>query len=120
MRQHRFLLYPAGAPGAGLLIMRISVTAFLLHRAVTGFPPATPAAVALSLLACLVAVGLFMRTGACCAAIAAGLMAYGENSWLTNGLLANLLDASVLAIVGPGAFSLDANLFGRKTVRLTG
>jgi putative oxidoreductase len=120
MKQHRFLLYPAGAPGIGLLILRLSVAAFLLTHALVTFEPFSPEAVLLIGLACLIGLGVWTRTISIISATIAVWLGANCEMALMSGLAAHGLDAVVLAICGPGAFSFDARLFGRATVHLPG
>lgn len=119
MKRHRFLLYPAGMPGTGLLILRISVLVFLLSFSGDRFTTVSLEAIMIDMIACLIGFGLFMRTAACMS-VAVACVEYGMEQAISTGLLAHVLDAIVLAICGPGAFSLDAKLFGRATVHIPG
>jgi hypothetical protein len=117
MKRHRFLLYPAGMPGTGLLILRASIFIFLLSLSADSFVSVSLAAIVIDMIACLVGLGLLTRTAACMSVAVAGFeCAVGQI--ISTGLLAHILDAVVLTICGPGAFSLDAKLFGRTTVHM--
>jgi hypothetical protein len=106
--------FPGGMPGAGLLLLRLSVAASLI----AGLGPVVEAPGWKQCLALLIAVGLCvgfrtrLLTGLCIAAAASELALGGDVTIL--GIL--LVDAAALALTGPGAFAADARLFGRRTV----
>lgn len=118
MRRHRFLLFPAGAPGAGLLLLRLSVTIFLATYPAGRFAKDDWQPFAFYLLAFAIGTGLRTRSAATIAMILAVVAFAAGGPDLNGAFIAHAIDALVLAIVGPGAFSLDARLFGRTTVRL--
>jgi hypothetical protein len=115
--QRLFSMFPPGLPGIGLLLLRISVAIGLLlegygHRQV-GWIHATAVLLSITLFAGYVTP----------IAAAAGLLFHGL-IWLTSGggsaaiLSIVSLDITALALLGPGAYSVDASLFGRRVVVL--
>ena len=112
-----FLAFPGGGAGVGLLALRLSVagsfTAMLLG---SGEVPAW-----MLFLAILVSIGL---CAGFLARVLAGLSILAAITTLVIQAPApvlavlNLADAIALAMIGPGAFSVDARLFGRRTVVL--
>jgi hypothetical protein len=111
-------MFPAGGPGIGLLLVRVSVAAgiFLggpmqtagsyarsdvvlcaVLDAALGFGLLTPLT---ALLGCVLAIVDATRLGAMQAPIA----------------LLTMVNAIALGLLGPGAYSLDARLFGRRVV----
>src|SRR5688572_27533349 len=112
-----FLAYPGGGAGVGLLLLRLSVagsfTAMLLgSRDLPAW---------MLFLAILVSIGL---CAGFLARLLAGLSVLAAVTTLVVQSVApalailNLADAIALAMIGPGAFSVDARLFGRRTVVL--
>lgn len=96
--QRLFSSFPDGRAGAGLLILRITVAAGILVQ--TG-----------SAMALVVAVPLvagFMTPAAAVVAAAIALL-YDAPSVVAAVAVA-------LALLGPGAFSVDARLFGRREI----
>jgi uncharacterized membrane protein YphA (DoxX/SURF4 family) len=121
--QRLFSTFPNSWPGVGLLLLRSSLGIALIHFAIAGFAaePSEPAAFAQNLLAG--AGGIFLLSGLW-TPVVAGLVAL-EEIWkvlslhrplgqpaLIHVFLAVL--AVCVAMLGPGAWSIDARLFGRK------
>jgi hypothetical protein len=112
-------MFPPGLPGLGLLILRVSVAIALLleqygHR--PGLPHWVLAVVILlSLTLCL---GFLTPLAA-----VLGLVFHGLN-WYTLGAQSAsmaaivFVDAVALALLGPGGYSIDSLLFGRRIVIL--
>src|SRR5579859_4850026 len=116
--QRLFSMFPAGSAGAALLILRLSVagTVLLAIRPLEGLvPPA--AAIALT-----ATIALALCPGVCtplsCAAallIHVGLLV--RSCGLGSAVI--IIHASMalsLLMLGPGAYSADARLFGRRLV----
>lgn len=103
-------MFPAGAPGFALLVLRNCIAFALAHCA---FPAGWQHFVFLGLLSTL-CIGLMTPAGCVLAAISVvGWAVYfGELHDAT--VIVVVLSTLSLAIVGPGAFSIDARLFGRR------
>ena len=109
-------MFPQGGPGVALLLLRLSVAAILLLDA------AKCSGVSSILLLCAVAVLMSLSLGigfltpylsvVACAAAIANLL-FGPNSGDLIHILP-VVDAAALTLLGPGAYSLDARLFGRR------
>ena len=117
--QKLFSVFPTGGPGIALLFLRISVAAMLLIDASRNG----------AALAALLVLGLVALTGAlclgfltpiaaalCCAVELISLFGIGGSDARVVTLSA--LNAAALALIGPGAYSVDARLFGRRVVHL--
>jgi len=113
-------MFPAGAPGIALLLLRLSVAAMLfIDPAGRVFWPASLWLAVVSLVAAIaVAAGfltpiLALICGALkvCALIGS---AYGIAPLIVLALLLSF----AVAMLGPGAYSLDAKMFGRRVVLL--
>ncbi|MHC1669714.1 hypothetical protein ACODUO_11135 [Stenotrophomonas maltophilia] len=101
--QRLFVMFPDRGPGAGLLWLRLCVVAALCVRpADAGWLTAACLLVALSLL-----LGVLTPLSA--------LLAVPCLFWQSVPWALALLPLALLAL-GPGAYSLDARLFGRRVL----
>jgi putative oxidoreductase len=115
--QRLFSTFADGWPGLGLLIQRLLTGIALIHNGIArqGTPAAglmipeiTGASLGLFLLA-----GLWTPViGALIAAVELWIVFAGASDSWTSVMLATL--GGTLAMIGPGAWSIDARLFGRK------
>ncbi len=117
--QRLFSTFAAGWPGVGLLLQRFLIGTILLREAYLQ-PGAGPhsALVALPLIA---SVFLIMGLGT----PYIGLLVAATQLWLVFAGFADPWTATILsglgaslAMIGPGAWSVDARLFGRKHVEI--
>jgi uncharacterized membrane protein YphA (DoxX/SURF4 family) len=115
--------YPDGAAGIALVLLRLACAwvAFLMitrlpfSRVSPNASIVVAAAFALALalaLGCGTRIVAFVLTAA---AIAAAFTT-GSDSALT--MIARACGCAALGLLGPGAYSIDANVFGRRVVRL--
>ena len=118
-----FSTFPGGSPGFGLLILRIALGSTALLRG-AAFLSESGDWVFLNLTAgfIAVAVGAFLLIGFLTpisgAAVFTGsilFVAAGQNAALAVEIYVAAA-ASATALLGPGAFSLDARLFGRREI----
>jgi uncharacterized membrane protein YphA (DoxX/SURF4 family) len=125
--QRLFSTFPNGWPGVGLLLLRLGVGAALVFPGVEGLlgSPGTAGAFVQDLIEMLG--GIFLLAGLWTPAVGAvvvlnellvGISLYPvrqEAGW--HHIFLAVLTASV-AMLGPGAWSIDARLFGRKRFRM--
>lgn len=109
----KFSVYPAGAQGVGLLALRLSLALTIAVRSLSPLPPTIPQILALITAAMLV-IGGFVRA----AAILAVVMTMARPSAIDLYSAACWLAVIAVATLGPGAYSLDGLLFGRRVIRI--
>jgi putative oxidoreductase len=118
-----FFTFAGGAPGIGLLIMRVVAGVGLCAHGATGmFPVSSSEHVVVRVLS--IALGILLFLGLWTPIVGALvvlealwqlLSRAGEHwPWLMFGTL-----GGALALIGPGAWSVDARLFGWKRLRIS-
>jgi len=125
--QRLFSSFPNGAPGLGLLLLRLAVGTSLLVQGVRALSERVAATwagglAALSILdACALVTGTLtpaaglLATGLSVARrLALDAPGRGIDSAAALALLAVM--ALTVALLGPGAYSVDARLFGRREI----
>jgi putative oxidoreductase len=117
--KHAFFVYPAGVPGSALMVLRASAVLFLASVLLRQFPWQPFGLVAAVLLGLSISIGFWTRMSSSVAAVIAAGLAWDAGGAFAVPLLAHMLSCVALVMVGPGAFSIDARRFGRRTVRLS-
>jgi putative oxidoreductase len=108
--------------GIGLLLMRLACGAVLMGEAVTrirAIPGSESVVYIVLLTAASIAVLTGYRTriaGVATAALEVSLLAFGEGNLDLDALLATL--GVALALMGPGAWSVDARLSGWRRIHI--
>ena len=112
-------MFPHGAPGIALLLLRLSVAAtFLISANRFGVSSSYSLLGAVILICISLSIGFLtpiLSVVVCIAAAAFAVIAAPGN--LLPIFCA--FDAVALALLGPGAYSLDARLFGRRVTVIT-
>jgi hypothetical protein len=112
-------MFPRAGPGAGLLLLRMSVAAtFVLSVAngptLSSVHPLLPGA---SVIALCLAIGFLTPYLSFVVCVYALVKLFGVDSRPDELVLASvILNAAALGLLGPGAYSVDARLFGRRVV----
>ena len=115
-----FSTFADGWPGVGLLCLRLVAGAALIEQGLVGLRAGVPShPVPLDVFAIanglLLLAGLWTPITGSLAAVLALLNIVAEpGNWQADVLLATI--AIALALVGPGAWSIDARLFGWKRI----
>jgi hypothetical protein len=115
--QRLFSMFPPGWPGLGLVLLRISVAAPMILDA-CATPEEMPgwALGALVLLSATLSVGFLTPMAAL---LALTVRVVGPAGWGDEvATCMAILSALALALLGPGAYSIDAYRFGRRVVVL--
>jgi uncharacterized membrane protein YphA (DoxX/SURF4 family) len=119
--QRLYSTFPEGWPGAGLIFLR-AATALPLQHGIVALLAAHPPTVIIPQLTVVAAAALLLV--GLCTPVAGLLMAAAElylafskapdpSSQITLGAL-----GAALAMLGPGAWSVDARVFGRKRIQI--
>lgn len=117
--QRLFSMFPAGRPGVALLMMRVALAVMLVDGVWDHLNPdaswflAAPGSLALAL--CLG----FLVPIVCALSVLLEVTTWATSANQIEAVhVCAVLDASALLMLGPGAYSLDARLFGRRRVVL--
>jgi hypothetical protein len=113
-------MFPAGLPGIALLLLRLSVAAMLfIDQAGRLLSPAPPWLLIVSAIAALAVILGFLTPlfALICGLLKVSALA-GATQILAPLVILTLLLAAAVAMLGPGAYSLDAKMFGRRVVLL--
>jgi hypothetical protein len=106
-----FSSFPDGRPGVGLILLRVAVCIALAIQSSTWLASSTwltIAAAILSLLAAVLLLGGLMTPFA--GTLAFFLAAFGSATFVAA------LVAAAIVLLGPGAYSIDARIFGRREI----
>jgi uncharacterized membrane protein YphA (DoxX/SURF4 family) len=113
--QRLFSNFADGWPGAGLLTQRLLVGAALLYCTVATWGVQAAPHVIGALAGLLLMVGLWTPAAGIVAACAEGWIAFSSPAHA--GIPAALAVLGItLALIGPGEWSVDARLYGRKHI----
>ena len=110
-------MFPRGAPGFALLLLRISVAATLL-LSLAGEPRSSPFYLLFRgawFLSAALVIGVLtpLISSIVCACVILELLSGLRFDTL---LVSLILNSIALALIGPGAYSLDARLFGLRVM----
>jgi len=112
-------MFPTGLPGVGLIAVRVTVAAMLL---VDGSPFAATQSMGREIGSLVAAVCLVIGILTPYAAAFAGCLEFWRLCARDNVDLFHLIAAIVvtlaLGVLGPGAYSMDNKIFGRRLVNL--
>lgn len=110
-----------GWPGAGVLLLRLGLSTSLLACAIAGLGESSHSQLPIRLLeavtAVLIAIGLWTPIVGVVVCLTQLGIALGATAGLDPALLRAAVGLS-LAFLGPGGWSLDARLFGRRRVEI--
>ncbi len=129
--QKLFSTFPTEWPGVGLLLLRVLVASSLIAQSIGYLQMPNRSLVAWGLAALTFAGGAFLLVGLMtpfvAVLVAAGGIAAGL-SWIPlagqalsdsyPAILNLIVLAIAIALLGPGAFSLDARMFGRREITI--
>ena len=122
--QRLFSTFANGWPGAGLLLLRLLTAVVLIHFGIASVLEAAPMAITVLQIigagaGILLLIGLWTPVAGTLAAVVKVWIALSRifsNSGDPWMVFIQAVLGAVLAMVGPGAWSIDARLFGRKRI----
>ena len=114
--QRLFSIFPSGVPGAALFVLRVSVAATLLEDRTGHWTLVTSLWMLLPIILTATCLCLGLLTPICASLCC--LMEFYSLT-ITGGqdmfhLVISILTSAALATLGPGAYSVDARIFGRR------
>lgn len=113
--------YPDGATGVALLVIRLTC-ALAIFPALDRLPLTHSgwwlSAISAAVINLALALGFGTRSAAALLALGLAAVTVAAPAELILLLLPSTGGATTLALLGPGAFSVDARLFGRRVIRL--
>jgi putative oxidoreductase len=121
--QRLFSTFANGWPGRGLFLQRLLTAAILFHYAIAHLGETVPVASTVSEVIAagagiLLLLGLWTPVAGTVVAIAEAPIAISHPGDPWTWLMPAALGAT-LAMIGPGAWSIDARLFGRKQIDIS-
>lgn len=116
--KHIFFAFPAGIPGLALATLRLSAALWVAVAAVHVSSTSTLETAVLGLLSSGLVVGFSTRliSGAC--AVGATICAAAIESFASICVVGTVFEMIALTLIGPGAYSVDAAMYGRRTIHL--
>ena len=119
--QRLFSTFPSGLPGAGLLLLRVAAASPLIYAGLlTALSPALVIEdVVTAGAAILLLIGFWTPLAGSLIAVVELGRALGNpaDSWT---LVQVGVSCAAIAMLGPGAYSVDARLFGRRHIQIPG
>lgn len=110
--------FPRGGAGVGLVTLRLAVCLQLLSESHCGGTPPWWQATLLTVLALALAIGVLTPAAGALSALF-HVLCLAHASWAQAApLLIAAMTAIALVLIGPGAYSADARLFGRRRLVL--
>ncbi len=118
--QRLYSMFPAGTAGCGLLLLRL-IVAVSLHFDLSGHlvqNTHTPVFAAMLTLSILLIAGLTTPLAAALGCTAQLALLIASNTGVPVASAVSPLYSVLVVLLGPGAYSVDARLFGRRVLIL--
>jgi hypothetical protein len=111
-------MFPQGGPGIALILLRLTVAGTFVFKFWIRFGGILPTWMLFVVVVVALSLGIGIFTPIICMLVCLPEF-YGLVQAGTAGAIANasaILNAGALALLGPGAYSIDARLYGRRVV----
>jgi hypothetical protein len=114
-------MFPTGTAGVALFVLRVSIAATLVVDGTAHWPMLTSFWVFLgfAIPAVCLCFGLltpYVSALSCIIQLGVLIAARGDNRF---HLIISILTSGILAVLGPGAYSIDARIFGRRLLTVS-
>jgi len=111
-------MFPAGAAGVGLLLLRLCAAGMLVRNSIAkaAVPIATWEITAVTILAGAFCLGAFTPATCSVSGLVQVFILLGPREPDPYRFVFSLCVTVALFLLGPGAFSLDSRLFGRRLI----
>lgn len=110
-------MFPSGPAGVALLLLRLSVASLMVAMIYLNSPPPW-LSICVAIVAVALLVGLFTRIVATlCAAVVMLFFLKHHGREIDMVIVLHAASALAVALLGSGAYSIDAYLFGRRVVK---
>ena len=118
--QRTYSMFPLGAPGIGLVLLRLCLAASLWPFLGTGLcaPPGQVMCWAAIGIALALLLGLLTPVACGLCIVLAAVEAIVPAHPLLVQMMPLALSAAALVLLGPGAYSVDARLYGHRVLTL--
>jgi uncharacterized membrane protein YphA (DoxX/SURF4 family) len=121
--QRLFSTFAGGWPGVGLLLQRLVTGTVLLHQGIVRSLDATPCVLIVpqaieTVAGMLLLIGLWTPLAGTLVALGEGWLLWSSAGEPVSSAMLAVLGAT-LAMIGPGAWSIDARLFGRRHIQVS-
>ena len=111
-------MFPAGAAGCGLLILRVCAAGMLVRNSIADatVPIPTWQIAGVIILVIAFCLGAFTPVSCCVSAVMQIFLVLHAHDPNPYHIAFTLCVTAALFFLGPGAFSLDSRLFGRRVI----
>lgn len=114
--QRLFSMFPTGSPGIALLLLRFALAATMLNGLPEPAGPESPWVVASTWVVVIALCAGFLTPLTALLSVAIELAVWRLTGALEAIHVCAILVALALTMLGPGSYSMDARLFGRRQV----
>lgn len=109
-------MFPAGAAGWGLLLLRVCAAGMLVRNCTADLTAGTWEIAGIVILAGVLCLGAFTPVTCCVSVLVQVFVLLHRHQADPFRFVFSFCVTAALFLVGPGAFSLDSRLFGRRLI----